>query len=1435
MRRLHLWLVFAAALLVSFGAFALKQTQAAKGFGASYVEALWVAEQRGLLQVATADGAILLEIPDGQNIDALVVDPQRGLVWSYGQAELRAYRLDGQRLHSLDLSKLVDGASGHLEVDPADGAVWLAQGKHLLRVSVAGALEKTVQVAEPIRAISLDPARRHLWLATNKTLTAYDHAAAQVATSSLPQGTNVRAIAYDPRLDALWAASGKTVYRFNTDGQQTLQITLRNPANHVVPDGQGGVWLAGEDRLYRMGSAGQLLFELTPFYPRAPMQGLVANLADDSVWVASRNTLLRVDKDGVIGQEITLDGSGQGGHIRTLALYADTLPPTLHFKAPEEGAYLPTSRPLLELGFSDAGAGADPQTLSFQANAEEMEAHCETADSIALCIPSQPLEEGHNLIEARISDFAGNTSEPAELTFIVDTVPPAIRIDTPADGFITNQAELSLNGVVSEAATLTLNDVPVSLEVNRAFQHAATLQEGVNSLALLARDWAGNVGQASLTVTLDTIASPPVAADNLAFGAVTDGQTAVTGLAGAAEPGALVTITNQRTGETVTVRVNADGSFVAAIAALAGDTFSVQVVDAAGNASEATTRTVGGASAPQPGTGYVPANPANSAPPVEPGVVTDFTAATRFLYSGAAAVQFGVAADTIETKRAATLRGKVMSRDGQPLPGVTITVSGHSEFGWTGSRADGHFDLVVNGGGYLTLNYEKAGYLPVQRQLKTPWQDYAWLPDVAMIPLDSQVSHIDLASGAAIQTARGNEVSDSDGTRQATVLFPQGTQAEMLLPDGSRQPLTSLDVRATEYTVGDNGPAAMPGVLPPTSGYTYAVELSIDQALAAGATEVRFSKPVWFYVDNFLDFPVGGIVPTGWYDKAKAAWMPSDNGRVVKVLAVSQGLAELDVVGSGQAADANALAALGITDAERAELARLYQSGRSLWRVPMQHFTPWDLNWPYGPPADATPPEQPEPPEETEEEPDCESGSIIECQNQVLGESVPISGTPFSLNYRSNRAPGYKVASSVAIPLSGAKVPASLKQIQLEIQIAGRRFEYSYPAKPNQSHTFVWDGQDAFGRTLQGVHKASIRIGYTYGAVYYQPADFAQSFAVSGSAVSGNTARQEVTIWRGLTRPLIGEVAQPSGLGRWAFSPHHAYDMLEGVIYEGNGTRRTANNYGRVIETAAGKGGCLYSQDGGPATEAKLCTPAGIAIGADGSIYFAEYSTHRVRRVGPDGILTTVAGNGSKGYSGDGGPATKAQLYFPFDVAIGPDGSLYIADLYNYRIRRVGLDGVITTVVGTVDLAVMGAWLLRHNSASRAGSHSARTAACTSRMSITVVSDEWGRTASLPLWQVGGSDTAETAVQPLLHNFEIQLGLHSVRTAASTSLITIITASGEWDRTALLLPWRERVSLDIAGMVALQPQRVSTVQRTSQSPLTVASTLPIGSTIGSGE
>src|SRR5262249_39430533 len=139
----------------------------------------------------------------------------------------------------------------------------------------------------------------------------------------------------------------------------------------------------------------------------------------------------------------------------------------------------------------------------------------------------------------------------------------------------------------------------------------------------------------------------------------------------------------------------------------------------------------------------------------------------------------------------------------------------------------------------------------------------------------------------------------------------------------------------------------------------------------------------------------------------------------------------------------------------------------------------------------------------------------VECQNQTLGETVPIVGTPFSLNYRSNRVPGHRAANRLSIPLSGATIPDSLMRIDLEVLVAGRRFSQQFPAAPNQRYTFVWDGKDAYGRTLQGQQPITVRIGYLYQAVYLTPASLSASFAaMSDLLITGNRARKELTIWQ---------------------------------------------------------------------------------------------------------------------------------------------------------------------------------------------------------------------------------------------------------------------------------------------------------------------------------
>jgi len=131
----------------------------------------------------------------------------------------------------------------------------------------------------------------------------------------------------------------------------------------------------------------------------------------------------------------------------------------------------------------------------------------------------------------------------------------------------------------------------------------------------------------------------------------------------------------------------------------------------------------------------------------------------------------------------------------------------------------------------------------------------------------------------------------------------------------------------------------------------------------------------------------------------------------------------------------------------------------------------------------------------------------------------------------------------------------------------------------------------------------------------------------------------------------------------------------------GNNRIRRVNPEGIII-TVAGSGSAGFSGDGGSAVQAQLNSPTDVAVGNDGNLYIADVGNNRIRRVAPDGIISTVAGKGGFGFSGDNGPAVLARLNSPFAVAVSPDGGLYIADTSNHRIRRVNTNGIITTIAG---------------------------------------------------------------------------------------------------------------------------------------------------------
>jgi len=170
-----------------------------------------------------------------------------------------------------------------------------------------------------------------------------------------------------------------------------------------------------------------------------------------------------------------------------------------------------------------------------------------------------------------------------------------------------------------------------------------------------------------------------------------------------------------------------------------------------------------------------------------------------------------------------------------------------------------------------------------------------------------------------------------------------------------------------------------------------------------------------------------------------------------------------------------------------------------------------------------------------------------------------------------------------------------------------------------------------------------------------------------------------ITTIAGISPPVSGTAAttqaigppssvRPDGAGGFYFS-----SSLQNRVY------RVAPN--GTLTVVAGTGAFGFSGDGGPATSARLASPLGLALDTAGNLFIADYDGARIRKVTPNGVITTVAGNGLSAFGGDGGPATQAGIG-PTDVAVDAAGNLFIADNDNHRVRKVTPNGVITTLTG---------------------------------------------------------------------------------------------------------------------------------------------------------
>src|SRR6266487_2897927 len=903
---------------------------------------------------------------------------------------------------------------------------------------------------------------------------------------------------------------------------------------------------------------------------------------------------------------VATDAAGNAT-TNTRAVTLDTHPPVLAVTAPTDGLITRVTPVTV------SGTVTDATPVTVDVNGIPL-----PVDPTGAFTGAVTLTEGSNTLTVTATDAASNaTSQPR--TVILDTHPPVLAVTAPANGLITKQTPVTVSGTVTNATPVTVdvNGTPVPVDGAGVFTGQVPLAEGANPLTVTAHDAATNTATVVRIVTLDTQA-PAIAVTQPADGDIINAASVTT----------TGTVTDA-TASTLTVNGNpaplgGGGAFSVEVPlAPNANTITYSATDAAGNnATKSITVTRR--------TSNLPPDPALVASVVNRAEVTTIGDATSFLYAGATPIQTGVAAGAINPVRAAVVRGRVLDKSFAPLGGAAVTILGHPELGQTLSREDGGYDLAVNGGGRLTLSFVKGGYFPAQRATDVSWQDYTTLNDVILLQPDPAVTVVDLTSSAP-PVARASVVSDADGSRQATLIFKPGNTATLTRPDGSTQSLTTLSVRATEYSVGDSGKLAMPAELPPASQYTYAVQLSADEQLAAGAgARVAFAQPVPFYVENFLHVPVGTAVPTGGYDAAKGTWVPEPNGKVIKVLGKdANGRAQVDITGDGQADPPSALAALGIDDYELLQLGGTYPAGSDLWRALAPRLEPEDLNFPFifvgTTPTDG------------KVKAGCSSreGDPVRCQvqAQTAHAVVGLTGSLFTVHYASDRTQGNAADRKLDITLTGPTLQAQLLRVELEVDVAGKRFTGSFPPTPNLTYAFSWDGKDIYGRLTQGTQPATVLIGFVFPVQYAAPANATDAFGLpcaptgTGSACSiisnaQTGARAERTLVQVIETSIGTLDATALGLGGFTLDAQNVYDPVGQVMYRGDGTRRATAALPPGIRTIGGTGGFQgafqNAPEGAPALAQQL-DPRALVVGPDGSIYFDDRQ-FLIRKLTPDGL-----------------------------------------------------------------------------------------------------------------------------------------------------------------------------------------------------------------------
>ncbi|MFQ5755488.1 MAG: Ig-like domain-containing protein [Acidiferrobacterales bacterium] len=530
-------------------------------------QSLWIAGERTLAHL-DPEGALLEVVEPPGRIDAIALGLDERL-WVLDRRQLWQLAPGGNLTEPLNLPELIDQlkddhaddhghARGHgkskrtrfMALDPVGQVLWLANPRHLARINLSDFNDAAI-VYHAVNESRGAHADKRVSDDKNREQDHKDRHRKQHQHTDL---SLIRDLTIDPRDGTLWLVNKEELVSFARSGNPHTTVAL--------PD------------------------EL----PKPEI--LVFDPANPSLWLAGGRTLLHFDANGHLLGKAALEKNAEA-----LAVTPFSVRPELSLLEPPDGVGTNNPATAIRLHLAARCNGTPCELGQAYTDALELDARLNGVPigdlfkinaGEARYRPGLSFPDGFYEFTAQAIDAFGHVSNPISSQFTIDTVPPRFIALTPAHGSTLNTGEITIEGRVDEPAVVILTHPDGAITVgSERFAFAVTLTPGLNNFTLLARDFAGNESTVSTAITLDTV--PPLAANTglITIAPPDSGVVTVTGRGGSVEPGAEVTVTNTRTGESVTVIADSAGAFSADIAAKPGDAFTVVVKDVAGNASNA--------------------------------------------------------------------------------------------------------------------------------------------------------------------------------------------------------------------------------------------------------------------------------------------------------------------------------------------------------------------------------------------------------------------------------------------------------------------------------------------------------------------------------------------------------------------------------------------------------------------------------------------------------------------------------------------------------------------------------------------------------------------------------------------------------------------------------------------------------------------------------